>query len=165
MAITSAICNSFKVEILQGGHNFNDSSGAPTGNTFKIALYSSNSATLSKSTTAYTAPSDATADPTNTYEVTSTSSGYTTGGKSLTASADPVLSGDTACVKFADISWTSASFTARGCLIYNSTAVTGFTTNRAVCAVNFGADKTVTSGTFTVQFPAQTAGNAIVQIA
>ena len=165
MAITSAIANSFKVEILQGGHNFNDSSGAPTGNTFKIALYSSNSATLSKSTTAYTAPADGTADPTNTYEVTSTSSGYTTGGKSLTASADPVLSGDTACVKFADISWTSASFTARGCLIYNSTAVTGFTTNRAVCAVNFGADKTVTSGTFTVQFPAQPAGNAIVQIA
>ena len=165
MAITSAIANTFKVEILQGGHNFNDSSGAPTGNTFKIALYSSNSATLSKSTTAYTAPADGTADPTNTYEVTSTSSGYTTGGKSLTASADPVLSGDTACVKFNDISWTSATFTARGCLIYNSTAVTGFTTNRAVCAVNFGADKTVTSGTFTVQFPAQTAGNAIVQIA
>ena len=165
MTITSAIANTFKVEILQGGHNFNDASGAPTGNTFKIALYSSNSATLSKSTTAYTAPADATADPTNTYEVTQTSSGYTAGGKSLTASADPVLSGDTACVKFADISWTSASFTARGCLIYNSTAVTGFTTNRAVCAVNFGADKTVTSGTFTVQFPAQTAGNAIVQIA
>ena len=165
MTITSAIANTFKVEILQGGHNFNDASGAPTGNTFKIALYSSNSASLSKSTTAYTAPADGTADPTNTYEVTSTSSGYTTGGKSLTASADPVLSGDTACVKFADISWTSASFTARGCLIYNSTAVTGFTTNRAVCAVNFGADKTVTSGTFTVQFPAQTAGNAIVQIA
>ena len=145
MAITSAIANSFKVEILQGGHNFNDSSGAPTGNAFKISLYSSDSATLSKSTTAYTAPADGTADPTNTYEVTS--------------------SGDTACVKFNDISWTSASFTARGCLIYNSTAVTGFTTNRAVCAVNFGADKTVTSGTFTVQFPAQTAGNAIVQIA
>ena len=165
MAITSAIANTFKVEILQGGHNFNDASGAPTGNTFKIALYSSNSASLSKSTTAYTAPADGTADPTNTYEVTSTSSGYTTGGKSLTASADPVLSGDTACVKFADISWTSASFTARGCLIYNSTAVTGFTTNRAVCAVNFGADKTVTSGTFTVQFTAQTAGNAIVQLA
>ena len=165
MAITSAIANTFKVEILQGGHNFNDASGAPTGNSFKISLYSSNSATLSKSTTAYTAPSDGTADPTNTYEVTSTSSGYTTGGKALTASADPVLSGDTACVKFADISWTSASFTARGCLIYNSTAVTGFTTNRAVCAVNFGSDKTVTSGTFTVEFPAQTATNAIVQIA
>ena len=166
MAITSAICNSFKVEILQGGHNFNDSSGAPTGNAFKIALYSSDSATLSKSTTAYTAPADGTADPTNTYEVTSTSSGYTTGGNTLSASADPVLSGDTACVKFADTSWgSSASFTARGCLIYNSTAVTGFTTNRAVCAINFGADKTVTSGTFTIQFPAQTAGNAIIQIA
>ena len=166
MTITSAIANSFKVEILQGGHNFNDSSGAPTGNTFKISLYSSDSATLSKSTTAYTAPTDGTADPTNTYEVTSTSSGYTTGGNTLSASADPVLSGDTACVKFADTSWgSSASFTARGCLIYNSTAVTGFTTNRAVCAINFGADKTVTSGTFTIQFPAQTAGNAIIQIA
>ena len=166
MAITSAICNSFKVEILQGGHNFNDSSGAPTGNAFKIALYSSNSATLSKSTTAYTAPADGTADPTNTYEVTSTSSGYTTGGNTLSASADPVLSGDTACVKFADTSWgSSASFTARGCLIYNSTAVTGFTTNRAVCAINCGSDKTVTSGTFTIEFPAQTATNAIVQIA
>ena len=165
MAITSAICNSFKTEILQGGHNFNDSSGAPTGNTFKIALYSSNSATLSKSTTAYTAPADATADPTNTYEVTTTSSGYTGGGNTLVASADPVLSGDTACVKFANTSWTSASFTARGCLIYNTTSITGFTTNRAVCAINFGSDKTVTSGTFTIQFPAQTAGNAIIQIA
>ena len=161
MAITSAICNSFKQEILVGTHNFTASSG----NTFKIALYSSNSASLSKSTTAYTAPADGTADPTNTYEVTSTSSGYTTGGNSLT-SVTPVLSGDTACCKFSDTSWgSSASFTARGCLIYNSTAVTGFTTNRAVCAVNFGADKTVTSGTFTVQFPAQTAGNAIIQIA
>ena len=165
MAITSAIANTFKVEILQGGHNFNDASGAPTGNTFKIALYSSNSATLSKSTTAYTAPADATADPTNTYEVTQTSSGYTAGGKSLTPSADPVLSGDTACVKFADSSFGSATFTARGCLIYNTTAVTGFTTNRSVCAINFGANKTVTSGTFTIQFPAQTAGNAIIQIA
>ena len=161
MTITSAICNSFKQEILVEGHNFTNGT-----DTFKIALYSSNSASLSKSTTAYTAPADGTADPTNTYEVTSTSSGYTTGGNTLSASADPVLSGDTACVKFADTSWgSSASFTARGCLIYNSTAITGFTTNRAVCAINFGADKTVTSGTFTIQFPAQTAGNAIIQIA
>ena len=159
MTITSAIANSFKVEILQGGHNFNDSSGAPTGNAFKIALYASDSASLSKSTTAYTAPADGTADPTNTYEVSSTSTGYTTGGNALT-STTPVLSGDTACVKFADTSISSASFTARGCLIYNSTNA-----NKAVCAVNFGADKTVTSGTFTIQFPAQTAGNAIVQIA
>ena len=165
MTITSAICNSFKVEILQGGHNFNDSSGAPTGNTFKLALYSSDSATLNKSTTQYTAPTDATADPTNTYEVTTTSSGYPSGGNTLAATADPVLSGDTACVKFDTTSFTSASFTARGCLIYNTTAVTGFTTNRSVCAINFGSDKTVTSGTFTIQFPAQTAGNAIIQIA
>ena len=164
MAITSAICNSFKVEILQGGHNFNDSSGAPTGNAYKIALFTS-SATLSKSTTAYTAPTDASASPTSTHEVSTTSTGYPSGGNALTPSADPVLSGDTACVKFNDTSFSSASFTARGCLIYNTTAVTGFTTNRAVCAVNFGADKTVTSGTFTIQFPAQTAGNAIVQIA
>tara|TARA_E500000305_G_scaffold34102_1_gene25993 strand:- start:148 stop:645 length:498 start_codon:yes stop_codon:yes gene_type:complete len=165
MAITSAISNSFKVEILQGGHNFNDSSGAPTGNTFKISLYTS-SATLSKSTTAYTAPTDGTADPTNTYEVSSTSTGYTTGGNTLVASADPVLSGDTACVKFDTTTWgSSASFTARGCLIYNTTSITGFTANRSVCAINFGADKTVTSGTFTIQFPAQTAGNAIIQIA
>jgi len=164
MAITSAICNSFKVEILQGGHNFNDSSGAPTGNAFKLALFTED-ATLSKSTTQYTAPTDASADPTSTNEVSTTSTGYPAGGNALTASADPVLSGDTACVKFADTSFGSASFTARGCLIYNTTAVTGFTTNRSVCAINFGADKTVTSGTFTIQFPAQTAGNAIIQIA
>ena len=154
MAITSAICNSFKQEILVGTHNFTASSG----NSFKIALFTS-SATLSKSTTAYTAPSDGTASPTNTHEVSSTSTGYTTGGNALT-STTPALSGDTACVKFADTSISSASFTARGCLIYNST-----NSNKAVCAVNFGADKTVTSGTFTIQFPAQTAGNAIVQIA
>ena len=160
MAITSAVCTSFKVELLKGVHNFT----ATTGNTFKIALYTS-SASLGAGTTAYTAPSDGTADPTNTYEVTSTSSGYMTGGNSLT-NVTPVLSGDTACCKFSDTSWgSSASFTARGCLIYNTTAVTGFTTNRAVCAINFGSDKTVTSGTFTIQFPAQTAGNAIIQIA
>jgi len=154
MAITSAICNSFKQEILVEGHNFTNGTDA-----FKIALYSSDSATLNKSTTAYTAPADGTADPTNTYEVTSTSSGYTTGGNALT-STTPVLSGDTACCKFADTSFTSASFTARGCLIYNST-----NSNKAVCSINFGANKTVTSGTFTIQFPAQTAGNAIIQIA
>ena len=105
------------------------------------------------------APSDATANPTNTYEVTTTASGYTGGGNNLT-STTPVLSGDTACCKFANTSWTSASFTARGCLIYNSS-----NSNKAVCVVNFGSDKTVTSGTFTIEFPAQTAGNAIIQIA
>ncbi len=153
MARTSAICNSYKQEILVEGHNFTNGTDA-----FKLALFTEN-ATLSKSTTAYTAPADGTADPTNTKEVSSTSTGYTTGGNALT-STTPVLSGDTACCKFADTSFTSASFTARGCLIYNST-----NSNKAVCAINFGANKTVTSGTFTIQFPAQTAGNAIIQIA
>ena len=161
MAITSAIANSFKVEILQGGHNFNDASGAPTGNPFKLALYSSDSATLSKSTTAYAAPTSATADPTSTYEVTTDSSGYTGGGNTLTASADPVLSGDTACVKFNDTSWTSASFTARGCLIFNDSHAT----DASVCAIDFGGDKTATSGTFTIQFPAAGASTAIIRIA
>ena len=164
MAITSAICNSFKEEILQGGHCINASGSTAAGNTIKLALYSSNSATLSKSTTVYTAPSDATADPTNTYEVTSTSSGYTTGGNTLT-NIDPTLDSDTAICDFADTSWTSASFTARGCLIYNTTAVTGFTTNRSILAINFGGDKTVTSGTFTIEFPAAAASTAIIQLA
>ena len=153
MTITSAICNSFKQELLVEGHNFTNGTDS-----FKLALFTED-ATLSKSTTAYTAPADGTADPTNTKEVSSTSTGYTTGGNALT-STTPVLSGDTACCKFADTSFTSASFTARGCLIYNST-----NSNKAVCAINFGANKTVTSGTFTIQFPAQTAGNAIIQIA
>ena len=154
MAITSAICNSFKQEILVEGHNFTGGTDA-----FKIALYSSNSATLSKATTAYAAPADATADPTSTYEVTTTGSGYTGGGNTLT-STTPVLSTDTACCLFASTSWGStASFTARGCLIYNSSA-----SNKSVCSINFGADKTVTSGTFTIEFPSQTAGNAIIEI-
>ena len=164
MAITSAICNSFKEEILQGGHCLNASGSTPAGNTLKIALYSSNSATLSKSTTAYAAPADATADPTSTYEVTTTSSGYTGGGNTLT-NIDPTLDSDTAVCDFSNTSWTSASFTARGCLIYNTTAITGFTTNRAILAINFGGDKTVTSGTFTIEFPAAAASTAIIQLA
>ena len=76
MTITSAICNSFKVEILQGGHNFNDASGAPTGNAYKLALFSSDSASLSKGTTVYTAPSSANAVPTNTLEVSQSHNGW-----------------------------------------------------------------------------------------
>tara|TARA_R100001244_G_scaffold21848_1_gene22982 strand:- start:87 stop:566 length:480 start_codon:yes stop_codon:yes gene_type:complete len=159
MTITSAICNSFKVEILKGIHVFT----ASTGDTFYIALYSSDSAALSKSTTVWAAASDPTANPTDTYEVTTTGSGYASGGSALT-STTPALSGDTACCLFSSISWGStASFTARGCLIYNNTATPD--SKQAVCAINFGADKTVTSGTFTIEFPAQTAGNAIIQIA
>ena len=146
MAITSAICNSFKTEVLRGIHNFTASSG----NTFNIALYTS-SATLNKSTTAYSTSN----------EISNTSgSAYSAKGKALT-SVTPALSTDTACCDFDDISWTSASFTANGCLIFNDSA----SGDPAVCAIAFGSDKTVTSGTFTVQFPAADASNAILRIA
>ena len=146
MAITSAVCNSFKQEVLQGIHNFTASSG----NSFKLALYTS-SATLNKSTTAYSTSN----------EISNTSgSAYTAKGKALT-SVTPALSGDTACCDFADVSFTSASFTANGCLIFNDSA----TGDPAVCAIAFGSDKTVTSGTFTVQFPTADASNAIIRIA
>ena len=164
MAITSAICNSFKEEILQGGHCLNASGSTAAGNTIKCALYSSDSASLSKSTTVYTAPSSASADPTDTYEVTTTGSGYTGGGATLT-NIDVALSTDTAVCDFANESWTSATFTARGLLLYNTTAITGFTTNRSILAINFGSDKTVTSGTFTIEFPAAAASTAIIQLA
>ena len=146
MAITSAVCNSFKTEILKAVHNFT----ASTGNTFNIALYTS-SATLGAGTTAYSTSN----------EITNTSgSAYSAKGKALT-SVTPVLDSTTAVCDFADISWTSASFTANGCLIFNDTA----TGDPAVCAVAFGGDKTVSSGTFTVQFPAAAATTAIVRIA
>ena len=160
MAITSAICNSFKEEILQGGHCLNASGSTAAGNTIKCALYSSNSATLSKSTTVYAAPSDASADPTSTYEVTTTGSGYTGGGSALT-NIDVTLDSDTAVCDFSNSSWTSASFTARGCLIFNDS----HSSDAAVCAIDFGGDKTVTSGTFTIEFPAAAASTAIIQIA
>jgi hypothetical protein len=162
MAIASEICNSFKEEILQGGHCLNASGSTAAGNAIKCALYSANDAVLSKSTTVYAAPSDGTADPTSTYEVTSTGSGYTTGGSTLT-NIDVTLATDTAVCDFANESWTSASFTARGLLLYNTTAITGFTTNRTILAINFGGDKTVTSGTFTIEFPAPAA--SIIQLA
>ena len=164
MAIASEICNSFKEEILQGGHCLNASGSTPAGNTIKCALYSSNSAVLSKSTTQWTVASTPTADPTNTYEVTTTGSGYTSGGNTLT-NIDPTLATDTAICDFSDTNWTSASFTARGLLLYNTTAITGFTTNRSILAINFGGDKTVTSGTFTIEFPAAGASTAIIQLA
>ena len=145
MAITSAICNSFKQEILVGTHDFTASSG----DTFKLALYTS-SATLGAGTTAYA----------TTNEITNTSgSAYSAGGKSLT-SVTPVLDSSTAVCDFSDISWTSASFTANGCLIYNSSQ-----SNKAVCAIAFGSDKTATNGTFQIQFPTADASNAIIRIA
>jgi hypothetical protein len=143
MAITSEICNSFKVEILTGVHNFT----ASTGDTFNLALYTS-TATLDKDTTAYS----------STNEISGT--GYTAKGNALT-SVTPVLSTDTAVCDFANTSWTSASFTANGCLIFNDDAAG----DPAVCAIAFGGDKTVTSGTFTIEFPAASAGTAIIGIA
>jgi len=164
MAITSAICNSFKEEILQGGHCLNASGSTAAGNTIKCALYSANDAVLSKSTTQWTVASDPSATPTSTYEVSTTSTNYASGGQALT-NIDVTLDSDTAVCDFDNESWTSATFTARGLLLYNTTAITGFTTNRSICAINFGGDKTVTSGTFTIEFPAAGASTAIIQLA
>jgi len=146
MAITSAICTSFKVELLKGTHDFT----ATTGDTFKLALYTS-SATLGASTTAYTTSNEIT---------NSSGTAYTAAGATLT-SVTPTSSGTTALCDFADVSFTSASFTANGALIYNDTE----SGDPAVCAIAFGADKTVTSGTFTIQFPTADATNAIIRLA
>ena len=143
MAITSAVCNTFKTEVLKAVHNFTNG-----GNTFRLALYTS-SATLNKSTTAYTTSNEV-----------ANGNGYTTKGEALT-NVTPALSGDTAVCDFANISFTSASFTANGCLIFNDTA----SGDPSVCAIAFGGDKTVTSGTFTIEFPAADADNAILRIA
>ena len=146
MAISSAVCNTFKTEVLKAVHNFTASSG----NTFNLALYTS-SASMGAATTAYA----------STNEIANTSgSAYSAKGKALT-SVTPVLDSSTAVCDFADISWTSASFTANGCLIFNDTAAG----DPAVCVVAFGGDKTVSSGTFTIQFPAADASNAILRIA
>ena len=145
MAITSAICTSFKVELLKGTHNFT----ATTGDTFKLALYTS-SATLGAGTTAFTTSEEIT---------NSSGTAYTSGGATLT-SVTPTSDSTTAVCDFNDVSFTSASFTANGALIYNSSE-----SNRAVAAIAFGGDKTVSSGTFTIQFPTADATNAIIRIA
>ena len=145
MAITSAICTSFKQEILVGTHNFT----ATSGDTFKIALYTS-SATLGASTTAYSTSNEIT---------NSSGTAYTAGGATLT-SVTPTTSGTTAFCDFADVSYTSASFTANGALIYNDDQ-----SDKAVAVIAFGGDKTVSSGTFTIQFPTADSTNAIIRIA
>jgi len=143
MAITQAMCTSFKTQLLEGEHNFKNSGG----DTFKLAMYTS-SATLGASTTAYTTSNEVSA-----------SGSYSAGGGDLTR-VDPTSSGTTAFTDFDDISFTTATITARGALIYNSTA-----TNAAVAVLDFGADKTSTAGTFTIQFPTADASNAIIRIA
>jgi len=151
MAITQAMCTSFKTELLTGTHNFTNSSG----NSFKLALYaissggkSGTTATLGAATTAFT----------TTGEVANSGS-YAAGGGTLT-NVTPSASGTTAITDFADLSFTTATITARGALIYNDT-----NSDKAVCVLDFGANKTSTSGTFTIQFPTADASNAIIRIA
>ena len=151
MTIASAVCSSFKQELLQGKHDF-DANGSG-GDTYKLALFTS-SATLNATTTDYS----------STNEMANTSgSAYTAGGKALT-NTGVGLTGTTAFTDFSDLSFTSASFTANGCLIYNTQTNGGSNTTDAVCVVAFGGDKTVSSGTFTIQFPANDSSSAILRL-
>jgi hypothetical protein len=152
MAITSAICSSFKQELLEGKHDFQTSGSG--GHSFKIALYTS-SATLGAATTDYSTSN----------EITNTAgSAYTAGGAALT-NTGVGLTSTTAFTDFSDVSYTSASFTANGALIYNTTTDGGSGTTNAVAVIAFGSDKTATNGTFTIQFPANDSSNAIIRLA
>ena len=143
MAFTgNAVANSFKQQLFLGGHNFT----AASGNVFKLALYTS-AATLTSATTVYTSSS----------EIANTGQ-YSTGGGVLT-NVSPLVSSGVAFIDFADISFTGVTLTAAGALIYNTS-----NSNAAVCVLDFGADKTATSGTFTIQFPADTTSAAILRI-
>lgn len=147
MAITTAMCSAFKKELLEGKHDFT----ASTGHQFKIALYTS-SASLDATTTDYSA----------TNEVSGT--GYTAGGENLT-SAGVTLSSTTAYVDFSDVTWSTATITANGALIYNTQTNDGTGTTDAVAVLAFGGDKTSTNGDFVVQFPTADASNAVIRIA
>jgi len=151
MAITQAMATSFKVQILEGVHNFGSGvvRASTAADTFKIALYTS-SATLSAATTAYT-----TSD-----EVSSSGTNYTAGGKTLTISQAPASTSTTAWLDFDDVTWDSATLTSNGALIYNATQG-----NKAVAVLAFGGDKTSTAGNFTIQFPAAASTTAILRIA
>lgn len=144
MAISQAMATSFKVQLLSGAQNFNTG----TTKTYKIALYTS-AATLGASTTTYSGTSNEVAN----------GGGYTTGGETLTISQIPTSSSTTAYIDFADVTWSSATITARGALIYNSTDDT------AVAVLDFGSDKSSTDGDFTIIFPTPDASNAIIRIA
>ena len=145
MAFTgNFMCTSFKQELMVGTHNFTTS----TGDTFKLALYDNN-ASFTAETTAYTATNEV-----------GDSGSYAAGGGTLT-NVTPTTSGTTALTDFADLEFTSATITARGALIYNSTA----SGDPTVAVLDFGADKTSTTGTFTIQFPTADASNAIIRIA
>jgi len=143
MAITQAMCTSFKQALLDGEMDFS----SDTTQVFKIALFTS-SAALDASTTAYAA----------TNEVSGT--GYSAGGETLTISTNPTTSGTTAYLSFSNVTWSTATITARGALIYQSGG-----SNPAVAVLDFGGDKTSTAGDFTIQFPTADASNAIIRIA
>jgi hypothetical protein len=143
MAISQAVCNSFKTELLGAVHDFDSGSGQ----VFKLALFQSN-ATLDQNTTVFTSTNEA-----------STGGQYTTGGGIL-AGQQVSLDTSTAIITFSDLSFTGVTLTADGALIYNTSA-----SDKAVCVLSFGGDKTATSGTFTILFPAFTAANAILRIA
>ena len=143
MAITTAMCTSFKKELMEGTHNFTTG-----GDAFKLALYTTG-ASLDASTTVYVTGG----------EVTSTN--YSAGGAALTkVSTFPKSTGTTAITDFADLTFSTVTVAARGCLIYNSTDA-----NKAVAVIDFGGTKSSTSGDFTVQFPSPTATGAIIRIA
>jgi hypothetical protein len=150
MAITQAMCTSFKVNLLTGKNAFGTSvtRGSTAADTFKIALYTS-SANLDSTTTAYTTSN----------EVASTGN-YSAGGNTLTVSQAPTSTSTTAWLDFADTTWSSASITANGALIYNSTQ-----SDASVAVLAFGGDKTSTAGDFTIVFPAADSSNAIIRIA
>ena len=141
------MCSSFKRELLEGGHNFKNSGG----HTFKLAMYT-NSASFNAATTAYTTSNEV------------SGSGYSAGGGTLTR-VDPSLSGTTALTDFGDLTFSNATITARGALIYNTTTAGGSGTTDTVVVLDFGSDKTSTAGDFTIQFPAADASNAIIRIA
>ena len=142
MAITSTLTTSFKVELLTGTHNFTNSSG----NSFKLALYTS-SATLGATTTAFTTTGQA------------SGTNYTSGGSALT-NVTPSATGTTAVTDFNDLTFSTATITARGCMIYNDT-----NSDVSVATIDFGGDKTSTAGDFTIVFPAAAASTAIIRIA
>ena len=141
MAITSTLTTSFKKELLQATHNF--STG---GNAFKLALYTS-SATMGAATTAFTTTNQA------------SGTNYTSGGNALTK-VEPTSAGTTGFTDFADLTFGTATVTARGCMIYNDT-----NSDKSVATIDFGGDKTSTSGDFTIVFPAAAASTAIIRIA
>ena len=149
MAISSAICSSFKQELLQGKHSFESS-----GHTFKLALFDSD-ASLGASTTDYSTSE----------EITNTSgTAYTAGGATLT-NTGVGLTSTTAFTDFSDVTYSSASFTANAALIYNTTTNGGSSTTDAVCAIAFGGDKTASNGTFKIEFPTNDATAAIIRLA